>query len=208
MLTRPQPSGDYDLAGFAVGAVERHLLLPQPDIKAGDIVLGLPSSGVHSNGFSLVRKILARSDLTYSSPAPFSPNQTIGEVLLEPTRVYIRSLLPACKAGLIKGMSHITGGGFTENIPRVLPKGSGCYIDLAAWEHPAVFRWLMQVGKVAPLEMARTFNNGVGMVLIAEPGRVAELRVSLKAAGEAVVYEMGKVTDVPGVEYRGIGSWA
>ncbi|KAG8889351.1 hypothetical protein FRB98_004635 [Tulasnella sp. 332] len=198
---------DYDLAGFAVGAVERHLLLPQPNINPGDVLLGVPSSGIHSNGFSLVRKILQRSGLTYASPAPFSLNTTMGDVLLEPTRIYIKSLLPACRAGLIKGMSHITGGGFTENIPRVLPKGLGCYVDLAAWEHPPLFRWLMEVGNVAPHEMARTFNNGIGMVLIVGESQVNEVKQSLREAGTPVIYEMGKITDVPGVELRGVESW-
>ncbi|KAG9001156.1 hypothetical protein FRB95_011191 [Tulasnella sp. JGI-2019a] len=199
--------GDYDLAGFAVGAVERHLVLPQPNIKAGDVLIGVPSSGIHSNGFSLVRKILERSGLTYASQAPFAPNSTMGDVLLEPTRIYTKSLLPACRAGLVKGMSHITGGGFTENIPRVLPKGLGCYVDLAAWEHPAVFRWLMEVGNVTPQEMARTFNNGIGMVLIVGESKVDAVKQSLKEAGTPVVYEMGKVTGVPGVELRGVESW-
>lgn len=167
----------------------------------------MPSSGIHSNGFSLVRKVLRRSGLTYTSPAPFSPNTTMGSIFLEPTRIYIKSLLPACRAGLIKGMSHITGGGFTENIPRVLPKGMGCYVDLAAWEHPAVFRWLMEAGNVVPQEMARTFNNGIGMVLIVGESQVNAVKQSLKAAGTPVIYEMGKVTNVPGVELRGIESW-
>ncbi|KIO21416.1 hypothetical protein M407DRAFT_80411 [Tulasnella calospora MUT 4182] len=199
--------GDYDLAGFAVGAVERNLLLPQGNIAAGDILLGLPSAGVHSNGFSLVRKVLERSGLTYDSPAPFSPNLTMGQVLLQPTRIYVKSVLPACQAGLVKAMSHITGGGFTDNIPRALPKGLGCYVDVSRWELPGVFRWIMEAGNVEPKEMARTFNNGVAMVLVVEKDKVAAVKEMLVAAGEQAVYEIGCVTDVPGVELRGLESW-
>jgi len=132
---------DYDLAGFAVGAVERHHLLPTPDIAAGDVLLGLPSSGPHSNGFSLLRKVIDRAGLKYSSPAPWDTNVTVGDALLVPTRIYIKQLLPAIRAGLLKGMSHITGGGFTENIPRVLPDTVGCTIDASTWELPALWKY-------------------------------------------------------------------
>ncbi|KAG8905701.1 hypothetical protein FRB99_008415 [Tulasnella sp. 403] len=199
---------DYDLAGFAVGAVERHLLLPQPSIRPGDVLLGLPSSGVHSNGFSLVRRIVSRCGLRYDSPSPFSSNATLGESLLEPTRIYVRSLLPACRAGLIKGISHITGGGFTENIPRCLPKHLGCYVDVSVWKLPGVFRWIMKEGNVEAKEMARTFNNGIGMVLVVDEQQVAAVKTSLAEAGETLVYEIGKVSETPGVELRGIESWA
>ncbi|KXN86766.1 Bifunctional purine biosynthetic protein ADE1 [Leucoagaricus sp. SymC.cos] len=162
--------GDYDLAGFAVGAVERNLLLPNPSspVKEGDILPGLPSSGVHSNGFSLVRKIVCRSQYTYDSPCPWSPTspQTLGRTLLEPTKIYTSQILPLTKLGLIKAMSHITGGGFIENVPRALPDDLGCYIDGKAWPYPDVFRWLKREGAVDGLEMARTFNNGIGMVLV------------------------------------------
>ncbi len=199
-------TGDYDLAGFAVGAVERHLILPQQDIAAGDILLGVSSSGPHSNGFSLIRKIVSVSGLEYSSPCPWDSTTTLGRALLEPTRIYIKQLLPAAQAGLIKGMSHITGGGFLENIPRVLPKTLGCYVDASKWDLPPVFRFLMAHGKVAPLEMARTFNNGIGMVLIVDPKNLALAVQSL--TGSAQVYEIGEVTTSPGVEMRNLQVWS
>ncbi|KAJ3474923.1 hypothetical protein NLI96_g12174 [Meripilus lineatus] len=203
--------GDYDLAGFAVGAVERHKILPQPNIKPGDVLLGLPSSGLHSNGFSLVRKIISISNLTYTSPTPWSPQTTLGRTLLEPTRLYIKQVLPASQAGLIKAMSHITGGGFIENIPRVLPKGLGCYVDVSAWQLPPVFRWLMSEGGVEPLEMARTFNNGVGLVLVVDKDKVDEVVRVLLSSGSSSgseVYRIGEVTAKEGVEMRGLDSWA
>jgi phosphoribosylamine--glycine ligase/phosphoribosylformylglycinamidine cyclo-ligase len=148
------------------------MILPSPDIKIGDVLLGVASSGVHSNGFSLVRKIVARAGLTFASPCPWNPAVTIGRALLEPTQIYISQVLPLAKSGLLKGMSHITGGGFIENIPRVLPSSLGCYVDAATWDLPSVFRWLMKTGNVEPLEMARTFNNGIGLVLIVEASSV------------------------------------
>ncbi|KAI0066453.1 aminoimidazole ribonucleotide synthetase [Artomyces pyxidatus] len=199
--------GDYDLAGFAVGAVERTHLLPQPTIAPGDILLGLPSTGLHSNGFSLVRKVIPLSGLSYDSQCPWDGNTTLGRALLEPTEIYIKTLLPAVKAGLIKGMSHITGGGFIENIPRVLPKGLGCYVDASHWELPPVFRFLMKHGRIDPLEMARTFNNGIGMVLVVDPHKVGEVLHSLAEAGQTKVYEVGAVTDRTGVEMRNIEAW-
>ncbi|KAH9486559.1 Bifunctional purine biosynthetic protein ADE1 [Psilocybe cubensis] len=199
--------GDYDLAGFAVGAVERNLILPRPDIKAGDIVLGVASSGVHSNGFSLIRKIVAMSGLTYSSPCPWDPSTELGRALLTPTQIYISQILPVAKRGLLKGMSHITGGGFIENIPRVLPKNLGCFIDASTWQYPPVFRFLMKTGNVDPLEMARTFNNGIGMVLIVDPTNVDEVMDALKT-GPSAVYKIGEVTTKPGVEMRNVLTWA
>ncbi|KAI0652094.1 aminoimidazole ribonucleotide synthetase [Trametes meyenii] len=199
---------DYDLAGFAVGAVERSLILPQPTIATGDILLGLPSSGVHSNGFSLVRKVVALSGLSYSDPCPWDAQTTLGRALLEPTRVYIKSVLPAAQAGLLKGMSHITGGGFVENIPRVLPKGMGCFIDASTWELPPVFRFLMQRGGVEPLEMARTFNNGLGMVLVVAPDMEERAIEALHSAGEKNVYKIGAVTAQSGVEMRNLSAWS
>lgn len=199
--------GDYDLAGFAVGAVERDMILPRPDIREGDVLLGVPSSGVHSNGFSLVRKIIARSELSYSSPCPWDKSTTLGRALLEPTRIYIKTLLPVVRAGLIKGMSHITGGGFIDNIPRVLPRGLGCYVDASAWALPPVFQFLMQLGRVSPLEMARTFNNGVGMVLIIDKDRADDAIDALRAAGEDKVYRIGEVISKEGVEVRNIDAW-
>ncbi|KAI0639652.1 aminoimidazole ribonucleotide synthetase [Trametes polyzona] len=200
--------GDYDLAGFAVGAVERSLILPQPTIAPGDVLLGLPSSGVHSNGFSLVRKIIARAGLSYTDPCPWDPSTTLGRALLEPTRVYVKTVLPVAQAGLLKGMSHITGGGFVENVPRVLPRGTGCAIDAAAWALPPVFRFLMERGGVAPLEMARTFNNGVGMVLVVAPENAARAVDALRRAGEPDVFRIGEVTAQSGVEMRNLSAWA
>ncbi|KAF9502456.1 bifunctional purine ADE1 [Pleurotus eryngii] len=199
---------DYDLAGFAVGAVERDEILPSTNIAPGDVVLGISSSGVHSNGFSLVRKIVGLSGVTYSSLCPWDSTTTLGLALLEPTRIYIKQVLPAVRSRLIKGMSHITGGGFIENIPRVLPKGLGCYIDASTWELPPVFRFLMKHGAVEPLEMARTFNNGLGLIVIVAPNDVdAAIRI-LQANGDAQVYEVGEVTSTPGVEMRNVSSWS
>lgn len=200
-------TGDYDLAGFSVGAVERHLILPRPTIAEGDVLLGLPSSGLHSNGFSLVRKVVALSGLSYGSPCPWDANTTLGRALLTPTRIYVKALLHAAQAGLIKGMSHITGGGFIENVPRVLPKGLGCYIDASTWELPPVFRFLMQHGGVAPLEMARTFNNGVGMVLIVKADAVDEVIRTLREDGEPIVYKIGAVTAGSGVQMKNLDAW-
>ncbi|CDO73468.1 hypothetical protein BN946_scf185013.g103 [Trametes cinnabarina] len=199
---------DYDLAGFAVGAVERQLILPQPNIAPGDVLLGLPSSGVHSNGFSLVRKVVALSGLSYTDPCPWDASRTLGAALLEPTRIYVKSVLPAAQAGLLKGMSHITGGGFVENVPRVLPKGTGCFIDAAAWELPPVFRFLMRHGRVAPLEMARTFNNGVGMILVVAPDKVERAIEALRGAGQKEVFRIGEITAQPGVEMRNLSAWS
>ncbi|KAJ7170116.1 aminoimidazole ribonucleotide synthetase [Mycena filopes] len=198
---------DYDLAGFAVGAVERHLILPKPNIMAGDILLGITSSGLHSNGFSLVRKIISIAGLTYDSPCPWDEQATLGRALLEPTRIYIKQVLPAAKAGLLKGMVHITGGGFIENIPRVLPKHLGCYIDAKAWPLPPVFRFLMQRGGVAPLEMARTFNNGLGMVCIVSHKDVEVAMDALQRSGTAEVHKIGEIVATPGVEMRNMEAW-
>ncbi|KAI5121141.1 hypothetical protein M0805_007139 [Coniferiporia weirii] len=200
--------GDYDLAGFAVGAVERSALLPRPDIAAGDVLLGLPSSGLHSNGFSLVRKVIELSGLSYSAPCPWSAGRMLGEALLAPTRLYVKTLLPAIHTGRIKGLSHITGGGFTDNIPRVLPAGLGCTVDVARWPLPPVFRFLMEQGNVSPREMCRTFNNGVGMVLIVARGDVDEVVRVLTDSGEPSVYEIGEVVAREGVELRGLDTWA
>lgn len=201
------PLDDYDLAGFAVGAVERHLILPRPDIVAGDILLGISSSGLHSNGFSLVRRIVSISGLSYSSPCPWDTTMLFGHALLEPTRIYIKQVLPAVHAGLLKGMSHITGGGFIENIQRVLPKGLGCYIDASTWDLPPVFRFLMKHGGVDPLEMARTFNNGIGLVLIVDRNHVEAVTQTLQQPGHADIYRIGEVTEVPGVEMRSLHVW-
>ncbi|KAF8167705.1 aminoimidazole ribonucleotide synthetase [Crassisporium funariophilum] len=198
--------GDYDLAGFAVGAVERNMILPRPDIMEGDVLLGVASSGLHSNGFSLVRKIISLSGISYEAPCPWKEETSLGRVLLEPTQIYISQILPVAKAGLLKGMSHITGGGFVENIPRVLPKHLGCYVDASSWTLPPVFKFLMQHGNVDPLEMARTFNNGIGMVLIVGASQVDEVTAALQG-GPSLVYRIGEVTSKPGVEMRNLLAW-
>nr|GAT48423.1 phosphoribosylformylglycinamidine cyclo-ligase [Mycena chlorophos] len=199
--------GDYDLAGFAVGAVERLSILPKRNIMVGDILLGIESAGVHSNGFSLIRKIIGLTGLAYTDTCPWDDQKTLGRALLEPTRIYVKQVLPAAKAGLIKGMAHITGGGFTENVPRVLPAGLGCYIDAAAWPFPPVFRYLMQQGGVAPLEMARTFNNGIGLVCIVSHKDVDVALDALGLHGAVKVYKIGEVIAKPGVEMRNIERW-
>jgi phosphoribosylformylglycinamidine cyclo-ligase len=186
--------GDYDLAGFAVGAAERGTLLPRGDVQPGDVLLGLPSSGVHSNGFSLVRRIVEASGLAWDAPAPFAPSQNLGEALLEPTRIYVKPLLQALRAhGGIKALAHITGGGFPDNIPRVLPEGTGVTLDLAAIPVTPVFAWLARTGGVAQPEMLRTFNCGIGMVVVAERAEVDAVERALAAAGEAPVV-IGEVT--------------
>ena len=187
-------AGDYDLAGFAVGAAERGTLLPKDNIGAGDVLIGLASSGVHSNGFSLVRKIVARSELAWDAPAPFAPGKTLAEALLTPTRLYVKSLLKVLRAGApVKALAHITGGGFPDNIPRVLPEGCGAELDLAAIKVPPVFGWLAAVGHVAQNEMLRTFNCGIGMVVVVAATDVEPVMAALVKAGEGAVV-VGKIT--------------
>jgi phosphoribosylformylglycinamidine cyclo-ligase len=177
--------GDYDLAGFAVGAVEREQILPRGDIEAGDIIFGLASSGVHSNGFSLVRRVAELAGLRWSDPAPFAPTTTLGAALLVPTRIYVRACLNAIRqTGAVKALAHITGGGLLENIPRVLPRHLAAEIDLATIAVPPVFRWL--AGPVARQEMLRTFNCGIGMMLVVDAAAAPDLRMVLEAGGEAV----------------------
>jgi phosphoribosylformylglycinamidine cyclo-ligase len=191
--------GDYDLAGFAVGAAERNALIPRSDIAAGDVVLGLASSGVHSNGYSLVRKIVARSRLEWQARAPFDA------ALVTPTRIYVRSCLAALRAtGAVKALAHITGGGFPDNIPRVLPKELGVALDLARVPIAPVFRWLAATGNVAEAEMLRTFNCGVGMVAVVAPPDVEAVTAALTRAGETVT-RLGEVEPAgeARVTYRG-----
>src|SRR6476469_11200303 len=199
-------AGDYDLAGFAVGAAERGALLPRPDIAVGDAVLGLASSGVHSNGFSLVRKIVELSGLGFEAQAPFSPVMTLGGALLTPTRLYVKSCLRAIReTGAVKGLAHITGGGLTDNIPRVLPKHLGVGIDLARLPVLPVFRWLAGQGGIAEPELLRTFNCGIGMIAIVEPGEVEKITAILKESGESVAL-LGEVIPAAGdhrVVYHG-----
>ncbi|XP_012216171.2 trifunctional purine biosynthetic protein adenosine-3 [Linepithema humile] len=183
------PEGEYDLAGFAVGAVETGDLLPRKiDINEGDVVIGLPSSGVHSNGFSLVRKVLKLADKKYSDIAPFSKkNRTIGEELLEPTKIYVKSVLPALRTDLVKGFAHITGGGLTENIPRILPEDLGVTLDATKWNVLPVFGWLAAVGGISKHEMLRTFNCGIGAILICSEKDKAEILKKLKDENPVVI---------------------
>ena len=187
--------GDYDLAGFAVGAAERGTLLPHKDIGPGDAVIGLASSGVHSNGFSLVRKVVEQSGVAFDAPAPFAPVMTLGAALLAPTKLYVKSCLAAIrKTGAVKGLAHITGGGFTDNIPRVLPKHLGVRIDLSAVPVLPVFKWLAAEGNIAELELLRTFNCGIGMVAIVKREQLVEVMDTFAEAGERVV-DLGEVVE-------------
>jgi phosphoribosylformylglycinamidine cyclo-ligase len=178
--------GDYDLAGFCVGAVERDKVLTGAAIAPGDVILGIASSGVHSNGFSLVRRIIHDRQWRLEGPSPSDPERSLGEVLLEPTRIYIRSLLPLVQGGRIKGLAHITGGGLLENIPRVLPQDCHAWIAADSWELPPIFEALQESGSIAPQEMARTFNCGIGMAVIVATDEVDAVAEALESAGEAV----------------------
>jgi phosphoribosylformylglycinamidine cyclo-ligase len=180
-------TGDYDLAGFAVGAAERGTLLPRA-VRPGDVLLGLPSAGLHSNGFSLVRRIVAESGLSWDAPAPFAPGRKLGEALIEPTRIYVRPLLAVLGAAdAINALVHITGGGFPDNIPRVLPDGIGVRLDLAAIPVSPVFGWLARTGGVAETEMLRTFNCGIGMIAVVPRERVDAVADALRSEGETPV---------------------
>jgi phosphoribosylformylglycinamidine cyclo-ligase len=198
--------GDYDLAGFAVGAAERGTLLPRNDIGAGDAVLGIASSGVHSNGFSLVRKVVERSGLRWDAAAPFAPARTLGEAVLTPTRLYVKSCLAAIReTRAVKALAHITGGGFPDNIPRVLPDGLGVTVDLSKVPVLPVFQWLARTGNIAEPEMLRTFNCGVGMVAVVEAGKADAVADVLTREGDTVV-RLGEVVpsaDDPRVKYTG-----
>jgi len=187
-------TGDYDLAGFCVGAVERDAILTGENVQAGDIILGLGSSGLHSNGFSLVRKVVERSGLDYATQAPFAPDKTLAEALLEPTRIYVKSCLSAIAIGGVRALAHITGGGLLENIPRVLPENLGANIDVGAWHLPGVFSWLAKEGGIVSNEMARTFNCGIGMAVIVAPDSVKTLIDDFKKSGEDT-YIIGKIVD-------------
>ena len=197
---------DYDLAGFAVGAVERGEVLPRADIAEGDIIIGLASTGVHSNGFSLVRKVVAKTGLSWEAPAPFAPELTLGEAILTPTRIYVKSCLAAIReTKAVKGFAHITGGGFPDNIPRVLPKGFGARIDLARVPVLPVFKWLASQGGIAQNEMLRTFNCGIGMIAVVAPKDAAAVADALTRAGEAVstLGEVIRAAQEPRVVYDG-----
>ena len=176
-------AGDYDLAGFAVGAAERGALLPR-GVQAGDAVLGLASSGVHSNGFSLVRRVVGMSGLAWDDPAPFAPGQRLGEALMRPTRIYVRPLLALHRAGLLRAAAHVTGGGLPGNVPRALPDGLRAVLDAGAWPVPPVFPWLARAGGIAPDEMLRVFNCGVGMVVCVPAGEADKALQILREQGE------------------------
>ena len=192
--------GDFDLAGFAVGAMERGTELPV-GVQSGDVLLGLASSGVHSNGYSFVRKVVELSGLGWDAPSPFS-HGTLGEALLTPTRLYVRQALAAIRAGGVHGLAHITGGGLTENPPRVLPEGLACEIDLGAWALPPVFRWLATTANMSEPELLKTFNCGIGMILVVAEDRADALTDLLKAEGETVT-RLGRIVEGQGVVYKG-----
>ena len=177
----------YDLAGFSVGAAERGTLLPR-GVAEGDVILGLASSGLHSNGFSLVRKVVTRTGLGWGAPCPFAPGVSLAEALLVPTRIYVRTLLAALRrSDAIRALAHITGGGFVDNLPRVLPDGLGCVLDLDAVAVLPVFKWLAAEGGIAPAEMARTFNCGIGMAVVVAGEAVAAVEAIFADLGEPAV---------------------
>ena len=192
--------GDFDLAGFAVGAMERGAALPD-GVAEGDVLLGVASSGVHSNGYSLVRKLVEISDLGWDAPCPWADG-TLGEALLAPTRLYVKPALEAVRGGGVHALAHITGGGLTENLPRVLPEDCGAEIDLNAWELPGVFAWLQQQGGIEAAEMLKTFNCGIGLVVVAAADQAENVATTLREQGETVV-TLGKVTGTPGIAYSG-----
>ncbi|MEL7215034.1 MAG: phosphoribosylformylglycinamidine cyclo-ligase [Pseudomonadota bacterium] len=192
--------GDFDLAGFAVGAMERGSALPS-GVGKGDVILGLASDGVHSNGFSLVRRVIKGAGLTFEDTSPFEQG-TIGSVLLTPTRLYVTAVLAAIQAGGVHALAHITGGGLTENVPRVLPEGLGATIDASAWTRPPVFNWLASTGPIAAEEMLRTFNCGIGMCVVVAADKVDAITELLESKGETV-WRIGEVVEGDGVSYTG-----
>jgi len=186
--------GDYDLAGFCVGAAERENIIQGSAVKVGDKIIGLASSGVHSNGFSLVRKVVEKSGLSYHDPAPFNDKKSLGMALLEPTRIYVKSCLAALESGSVHGLAHITGGGLTENIPRILPDGLSVQLDSRNWPILPVFTWLAKTGNIARDDMALTFNCGIGMILIVDRADEQKIINILKDYDEAV-YSLGEVIE-------------
>ena len=192
--------GDFDLAGFSVGALERGHELPK-GVAEGDIIFGLKSNGIHANGYSLVRKIVERLGITWMSACPFGSG-TLGEALIAPTRLYVRPCRAALKTNAVHALAHITGGGLQENIPRVLREGQGIDIDMNSWEIPAVFRWLAEEGGIAESEMLRTFNCGIGMVVMAAASDKESVRQAFLVEGEDVI-ELGYVSGSAGVRFRG-----
>ena len=185
--------GDYDLAGFAVGAVERGSLLTGQTVVPGDIVLGLLSDGVHANGYSMVRHVVMTQELSYTDPAPFASHTTLGEALLIPTRIYVKPCLALIQAGFVKAFAHITGGGLLENIPRVIPASCVVSLDATTWPLPPVFLWLAKTGPIAPPEMARIFNCGIGMIAIIPP-LVVEHAIDLLAQNSIQSLPIGMIT--------------
>lgn len=206
--------GDYDLAGFTVGAVERERIISGERIREGDIILALPSSGLHSNGYSLVRKLVESTQgVHYDVSAPFDSSKKLGEVVITPTRIYVKPLLEALKHSdqqgfpLIKGMAHITGGGLTENIPRSIPDGLCAQIDVKTWELPPLFSWLADIGDLSAEDMALTFNCGIGMVVICAPEHVTSLSTTLENAGESV-FPIGQiVAGVQKIDILNLDTW-
>jgi phosphoribosylformylglycinamidine cyclo-ligase len=188
--------GDYDLAGFSVGAVERDGLLDGSAVREGDVVLGIASSGLHSNGFSLVRKVVERAGLDYAAPAPFA-DAPLGESLLAPTRIYVKPALAALAAGGVHAFAHITGGGLPENLPRVLPEGLAAALDRNAWPQPPVFAWVAEAGGLAEPELLRTFNCGIGFVAVVAPERADAIAAVFEAAGERV-HTIGRIVERTG----------
>ncbi len=186
--------GHYDLAGFCVGAVERQEVLPRPDVMPGDLIIGLTSTGVHSNGFSLVRKVVEKAGLGWDDASPFSEDETVAEAFLTPTRMYVKSCLAAVRAGGVKALAHITGGGLLENIPRILPDGTGAEIDAASWRGLPVFSWLKETGNIDTHEMFRAFNSGIGMIVIVGATRAESIAQILHKNGEKM-HIIGQVTE-------------
>jgi len=190
--------GEYDLSGFAVGTVPKDSVIDGKNIKVGDVLIGLPSSGVHSNGFSLVRRVLARSGLSLKNQLP-GEIVTLGEALMAPTVIYVKQVLNIISKGGVKGIAHITGGGFTDNIPRVFPEGLGAVIYKDSWLVPPVFRWIQEAGRIEDAEMRRTFNMGIGMVLVVS--QEAALGILGDAPGAYTAYRIGEIVSGDGVKY-------
>ena len=201
--------GEADLAGFAVGAVERGALLPRR-VEAGDVILGLASDGAHSNGFSLIRQIIRQHDLALDAPAPYESSRKLGDALLTPTRIYVRACLAASRAGKVKALAHITGGGLVDNIARVVPEDCRAVVDLTAWQRPPVFDWLASTGDIPAAEMVRTFNCGVGMAVIVSPADVDEATDLLRGGGERVA-RIGSIeprtAGTSALEIQGLDTW-
>lgn len=193
------PDGEYDLAGFAVGVVEKDQIITGRDIVAGDVILGLASNGIHSNGYSLVRKIIDHAQPNLD--AELTPSQTLREAILAPTRLYVKPILAALKQFSIKGMAHITGGGITENVPRILPNNTVANINTDSWSLPKLFQWLQQAGQVQMQEMYRTFNCGIGMVIIVDAKEATTIQQFLQQQGETV-YQIGTVQARQGNEHQ------